>query len=142
MFTLKENTKILRLPTEIVLELFETCVLPGLLYGAEIWGGENLNDIEIFHQNILRNLLKTFKFIPNCLLYGETGSFSMSTKINSKMINFWLNLKFAKPWKNTLHSVWVDSQIAYRKAWYFSFQVGGNCEIHLRQHRLLHNLGE
>ena len=51
MFALMEKAKILRLPTDIVLELFEACVVPVLLYGAEIWGWENLNDIEIFHRN-------------------------------------------------------------------------------------------
>ena len=60
-------------------------------------GWENLNDIEIFHRNFLRNLLKTFKFTPNCTLYGETGSFNTSTKIKTRMINFWLNLKFWNP---------------------------------------------
>ena len=126
MFALVEKAKILRLPTDIVLELFETCVVPVLLYGAEIWGWENLNDIDIFHRNFLRNLLKTFKFTPNCMLYGETGSFNMSTKIKTRMINFWLNLKFGNPGKvsailcrltsklhtekhDTFHFKWVET---------------------------------
>ena len=36
MFALIEKAEILRLPTDIVLELLETCVVPVLLYGAEI----------------------------------------------------------------------------------------------------------
>ena len=90
MFALIEKAKTLRLPTDI---------MNVLLYAAEIWGWENLNDIGIFHRNFLRNLLKTFKFTPNCMLYGETGPFNMSTKINTRMMTLWLNLKFGNPGK-------------------------------------------
>ena len=62
MFALIEKAKIWRLPTDILLELLETCVMPVLLYATEIWDWENLNDIEIFHRDFLENLLKTFKF--------------------------------------------------------------------------------
>jgi hypothetical protein len=31
------------------LELFDTMVVPILLYGAEVWGFENCNIIENFH---------------------------------------------------------------------------------------------
>ena len=41
LFVLIENARMLRLPADIVLELFETCAVPVLLYGAEIWGCEN-----------------------------------------------------------------------------------------------------
>ena len=47
MFAHIEQTNILRLLTDIVLELFETCVVPVLLYSAQIWGWENRNDIKI-----------------------------------------------------------------------------------------------
>ena len=82
--------------------------------------------IEIFHCNFLPSLLKTFKFTPNCMLYGETGSNNMSTKIDIRMVYFWLKLKFGNQRKissivcalisklhtkktDTFHFKWVDT---------------------------------
>ena len=126
MFALVEKAKILSLPTDIVLDIVWNLCCTSFTIWRRNMGWENLNDIEIFHQNFLRNLLKTFKFTPNCMLYGETGSFNMSTKINTRMTNFWLNLKFGNPGKissilcrltsklhtekhDTFHFKWVET---------------------------------
>ena len=93
MFGLLEKAKILKLPIDVTCDLFDKVVLPVLLYGCEIWGWANLKDIEIFFRNFLRTLLKTFKFTPNCMLYGETGTTDVKTKIMCRMTNFWAKLK-------------------------------------------------
>ena len=51
MFALLEKSRILRLPVDIACNLFDVCVVPILLYYAEVWGFENLKDIDIFHRN-------------------------------------------------------------------------------------------
>ena len=71
MYALLSKTRILGLPLDIVLELFNVCVVPILLYGAEIWAYENVEDIEIFHRQFLRIILKAHKFTPNPMLYGN-----------------------------------------------------------------------
>ena len=38
MFTLFRKARILRLPVDITLELFDKTIVPILLYGVEIWG--------------------------------------------------------------------------------------------------------
>ena len=38
MFSLLEKAKILRLPVDIVCELFDKCVAPVLMYRSEFWG--------------------------------------------------------------------------------------------------------
>ena len=38
MYALLHKAKILRLPFDIVLELYDHCVIPVLLYGSEVWG--------------------------------------------------------------------------------------------------------
>ena len=93
MFALLDKAKTLHLPLDIVLELFDRCVTPILLYGCEIWGWTNTKPIEIFHRNFLRSILKTYSFTANCMLYGETGCTDMETKIKGRMINFWAKLK-------------------------------------------------
>ena len=59
------------------------------VYGSEIWGFENLKDVEMFHRRFFRILLCSYKFTPNCMLYGETNTTDISTKVNIRMINFW-----------------------------------------------------
>ena len=93
MFILLDKASILRLSLDIVLELFDRCVTPILLYGCEVWGWSNITPIEIFHRKFLRQILKTYKFTANCMLYGETGSTDMKTKIQSRMVNFWAKLR-------------------------------------------------
>ena len=95
MFAVIEKAKVLHLPVDILCELFNVCVVPVLLYGSEIWGFENLRDVEIFHRGFMRLILKVFKFTPNAMLYGELGATDMSTIIHKRMINFWLKLKFS-----------------------------------------------
>ena len=89
MFALLNKTRALRLPFDIVVELFNLCIVPILLYGAEIWGFEDTSSIEIFHRQFLRTILKSYKFTPNVMLYGESGEFDMKTIIEQRMVNFW-----------------------------------------------------
>ena len=96
MYALLHKAKILRLPFDIVLELYEHCVIPVLLYGSEVWGFENLHRLEVFHRQFLKLMLKTFKFTPNCMIYGETNTVDIRTKVDIRMVNFWLKLKSSK----------------------------------------------
>ena len=43
------------------LELFDTMVVPILLYGVEMWGFENCNIIENFHMQFCKTILKVTK---------------------------------------------------------------------------------
>ena len=95
MFAILQKSRQLYLPIDIVCELYERCVVPILLYGCEIWGFENLHCLEIFHRNFLRRVLKSFNFSPNCMLYGETNTTDISTKVDIRMGNFWLRTKFS-----------------------------------------------
>ena len=62
MYALLQKAKILRLPFDIIFELYEQCVIPVLLYGSEVWGFENLASVEIFHRKFFKLVLKTFIF--------------------------------------------------------------------------------
>ena len=103
MFGLLERAKKLRLPIDITCELFDRVVTPILLYGCEVWGMSDIRDVEIFHRSFLRIMLKTFKFTPNCMLYGETGTTDLYTVVKNRMINFWAKLKFGD--QNKLSSI-------------------------------------
>ena len=40
------------------LHLFDSLILPILLYGCELWGYEKIEQIEVFHRNFLRRMLE------------------------------------------------------------------------------------
>ena len=46
MYSLIQKDRRLKLPTDIMLTLFDSCVAPILLYGCEVWGYENTDIIE------------------------------------------------------------------------------------------------
>ena len=93
MYSLLQKAKILRLPFDVIFELYEQCVIPVLLYGSEVWGFENLASVEVFHRKFFKLVLRTFRFTPNCMIYGETNTVDIQTKVDIRMANFWLKLK-------------------------------------------------
>ena len=54
MFKLLSRAKDLNLSLETILELFDRVVVPVVTYGAELWGYENLDTIELFHRKFLK----------------------------------------------------------------------------------------
>ena len=99
MCLLLQKAKILHLPVDIVIELFDVCVVPVLLYGSEIWGFENVVKIDVIHRNFLRILLNSYQFTPKCMLYGESNTVDMSTRISVKMVSFWYKIKHSTSYK-------------------------------------------
>ena len=67
-------------------------VLPVLLYGCEIWGYSNIEDIELFYRDFLKSTLRLNKQTPNCMVYGEVGRKPIRITIEIRMINYWLQL--------------------------------------------------
>ena len=47
LYNLLQKAKILKLPLDLTVDLFDKTVLPVLTYGCEIWGFNDLKDIEI-----------------------------------------------------------------------------------------------
>ncbi len=80
------------LTVENTLELYDRLILPILLYGCEVWGFENLDQIEIFHRKFLRKVLAVQSRTPNCMVYGELGCTELKFTVWRRMISFWINL--------------------------------------------------
>ena len=80
------------LPLDCKLKLFDSMVLPILLYGCEIWGYENLDIIENIHINFLRRLLPVKKSTPLFMLYGELGRTPLKLIIDQRIIGFWARI--------------------------------------------------
>ena len=74
-----------------MMKLFDTSIVPILLYGCEVWGFEDPEMIEVYHRSFLRKLLGVHRTAPNCMIYGETGRYPLKFQIKRRMIRFWLH---------------------------------------------------
>ena len=74
---------------DIQCELSDQLVMPILLYGSEIWGFQNLDQIERFHK---KSILKLNRSTASCNVYGEVCRKSVATVIEKRMINVWIHL--------------------------------------------------
>lgn len=86
------------------LELFDTMVVPILLYGAEVWGFENCN-IENFHIQFCKTILKVKKSTPHCMIYGELGRIPLNILIKARMVGFWQRIVCGKREKKIIYFV-------------------------------------
>ena len=91
-FGLISKIKKLNLPMSIVTQIIESCIVPVLFYGSEVWGYGQTNDMQICFNKIMRYILGLNKSTPKCMLYGELGLKSSEEIINNKMLNFWFNI--------------------------------------------------
>ena len=62
MFSLIKKSRRLHLTIETQLELFETTIMPIALYGCEVWGHSNLQQVEVFYKRYVKYILK----LGNC----------------------------------------------------------------------------
>jgi len=84
------------IPIDCQLELIDSMIEPILLYGAEIWGYENITLLENFQLSCLKNVLKVRQNTPNYMVFGETGKIPISVKIKTRMIKYWKHLVTGK----------------------------------------------
>ena len=69
--SLIQNGRRLNLLSHIMLYLFDSCVVPILLYGCEVWGYESsVTMIELVHTKFCKFVFKVFKFTHDMMMYG------------------------------------------------------------------------
>ena len=93
LFSLKQyfhsNPEIL---PKMQIQLFNTMILPILLYCSEVWGLHNTDKIETFHLSFLKSILCVKKSTPTCFIYGELGMYPIHIEMKMRVIKFWLKI--------------------------------------------------
>ena len=95
LFSLLRKTRNLDLTIDLQIELFNKTVKPILLYGCEIWGYGNSDDLERIQLKFLKFLKYTLnlkKSTPTYMIYGELGIKPISSDIKARVISFWSKL--------------------------------------------------
>ena len=115
-FSLHAKARRLQLPPDIQVEIFEKTIFPILLYGSEIWGYANLEQLEIFYRKFLKRVLGLNKTTANCIIYGEVGKFPLCNLVYQRMISFWICVSEGKSTKlssimyNLVYKLHLNSQ--------------------------------
>ena len=84
----------LNIPLDLQLHLFDSTVLPIILYGCEVWGFQSTKMIDTLYNQFLRNVTKLRKSTPIYMLYAELGRrpIDIYIYIKFRMISFWISL--------------------------------------------------
>lgn len=92
MFGLLTKARRLLLPIDVVCDFFDKTIIPILLYGCEVTGIFDTEELEIFYREFLKIVLKLSSSISNAMVYGEVGRLPLQHLIEQKIISFWLKL--------------------------------------------------
>ena len=147
MFSLLSKSRRLSLPIGIQLHLFDSQVVPVLLYGCEIWSHENCEDIEKLHLRYCKYILSLNRTTCSNMLYGELGRFPLAILMKVRSVTFWLRLVsgiktkfssilyqllykmyihniFKSPWLENIYSVLNETGFSY--LWFNQDQISSN----------------
>ena len=99
MFALISKCRKFDLPIDIRLELFDSLVMPVMLYASEVWGGEHTGILETLHLKFLKYTLRVKTSTCNNMVYGELGRFPLVIDIQKRLIGYWARLITGKSTK-------------------------------------------
>ena len=98
MYALLQKIRLLHLPSDIQIDLFQKLVIPVLLYGCELYGYENIEIIERLQLEYLKYILGLKPSTPNVMVYGETG-YHLIIHVKCRIIAYWASILCSKPEK-------------------------------------------
>jgi hypothetical protein len=102
MYFVLAKAKDHQLSVECKLKMFDSMILPILLYGCEIWGYENNDIYNSVQINFIRHILPVKKGTPFFMLYGELGRMPVELIIHRRMICYWARVISGKQSKLSL----------------------------------------
>ena len=76
----------------VFFKLFDSQVVPILLYGAEVWGYKQYESVERVHLFACKSFLRVCNKTPNNVVYGEVGRYPLHITAVIKCIKYWFKL--------------------------------------------------
>ena len=91
-YALMNKIRALRLPVDLSIQLFDQLVMPIMLYGCEVWGYSDINQVEILHRKFLKQILSVHTNTPSAMVHGETGTVPLDVIVSSRMVTYFARL--------------------------------------------------
>lgn len=76
----------------IFFKLFDAQVVPMLMYAAEVWGSQKIDDVEKVHLFACKKFLGVSLHASNKLVYGELGRYPLYVKSAVRCLKYWFRL--------------------------------------------------
>ena len=92
MYSLLQRSRKLGLGIDIIMQLFDSLVVPICVYGCEVWGFKHAEVMEGLHLQFCKIILKVNKSTPNCMVLGELGRLKLKYNIDVRMLTFWFRI--------------------------------------------------
>ena len=92
MYSLLAKARRLKLPIDIICHLFDSCIVPILLYGCEVWGHSNLKKLEAVQLSFYKQILRLNASTASCIVLGEVGRTKLETIVHQRMLTYWARL--------------------------------------------------
>ena len=123
LYSMLTKAKKMQLSVDIQCHLFDHLILPILMYGSEVWGYEDIKQIEIFHRKFLKTILSVSAYTPDCMVYGETGRGLILSHVKRRVINFWSRImrdeerKYSYVFLKFISSIHKSDQWEFNSSW-------------------------
>ena len=124
IYALNSRYQLKHLPIQAALKLFDSTIVPILLYGSEVWSiYENVDDkewdsnrIEKIHTQFLKRILGVNRSTTNIMVRGELGRYPLRIQTDSRTINFAKHIsEECKPSALVHYSMEYEKSITNRK---------------------------
>ena len=96
LFSLNQKIRKLSLLPKVAFKLFDSTILPVMLYASQCWGDANISKLESIHLKLCKKVLKLRKSTTSAMVYGETGRYPLEILIKKRCISFWHKLTSTK----------------------------------------------
>ena len=81
-----------QLPCHVFFNIFNTKIIPILLYGAEIWGNIDQTSVNRLQTYVCRRYMGVNRTSPTAAVLGDCGQYPIKTEYFKRSIKYWLKI--------------------------------------------------
>ena len=131
LFSLKTNLNLLKMPIKLLLKIYDTMVVPILLYGAEVWAASgkftpdkwDKTAIEKQHTSLLKQILGVNRSTQNIAIRAEFGRLPLLLNSHARVWNYIKYLR-KKPDSFVKEAYKIDSDLDTKNAHFKEIELG------------------
>ncbi len=96
MYAVVGNSRKYDLPIDIQLEMYDSMVVPVMMYACEVWGNGVASEVELLQMKFCKHVLYVHRYTSSDIVHGELGIYPVEISITCRMMNYWFRLLMGK----------------------------------------------